>query len=69
MADPVLESVAEDIKNITRELTRAKTLVEVLKEAGEDTAKLESDIRNLEIRKKKWERVLNARGISTTEGD
>lgn len=69
MADPVLESVAEDIKNITRELIRAKSLVSVLKDAGEDVAKMESDIRNLEIRKKKWERVLDARGISTsTEG-
>ena len=64
--DPVLQSVAEDIKNISRELGRAKTLVQVLKDAGEDVAKMEADIRNLEIRKKKWERVLSARGISTS---
>lgn len=65
MADPVLESVAEDLKVITSELDRAKSLVQVLKEAGEDTVKIESDIKALEIRKKKWERVLETRGIST----
>ncbi len=63
--EPVLEGVAEDIKTISKELDRAKSLTTVLKEAGEDVSKVEADIRNLEIRKKKWERVLNARGYST----
>ena len=64
MPDPVLESVAEDLKVMSTELDRAKSLITVLKEAGEDTVKIESDIRALEIRKKKWERVLAARGLS-----
>ncbi len=64
--EPVLESLAEDVKNITTELDRAKSLISVLKEAGEDVSKPESEIRLLEVRKKKWERVLNARGYSTT---
>lgn len=64
--EPVLESVAEDLKTITTELDRAKSLISVLKEAGEDVAKMEADVRNLEVRKKKWERVLTARGYGTT---
>lgn len=62
MAEPVLEAIVEDFKTITPELKRAKELIGVLKEAGEDTVKIEADIRNLEIRKTKWERVLAARG-------
>ncbi len=67
MANPVLESVAEDLKTITANLEQAEDLVSVMKEAGEPTQKLEQDIRQLKIRKEKWERVLNSRGISTKQ--
>lgn len=66
MADEVLENIAKDIKDINTSITRAKTLITAMKEAGEDVHELEADIRTLEIRKVKWERMLTARGITLT---
>jgi hypothetical protein len=64
MADEVLESIAKDIRDIQTSLDRAKTLISAMKEAGEDTHEMEADVRTLEIRKTKWERMLKSRGIT-----
>jgi len=64
MADEVLESIAKDVRDIQTSLDRAKTLISAMKEAGEDTHEMEADVRTLEIRKTKWERMLKSRGIS-----
>ncbi len=64
MADEILQEIAADVKDIQTAIDRAKVLISAMKEAGEDTHEMESDIRLLEIRKTKWERMLKARGIS-----
>jgi len=65
LREPVLESVAEDLKVITEQIEKAKSMAGVAKEAGEDVSKLMRDIGTLEVRKNKWQRVLESRGYST----
>jgi len=64
MADEILQEIATDVKSIQTAIDRAKVLISAMKEAGEDTHEMESDIRLLEVRKTKWERMLKSRGIS-----
>ena len=64
MADEILESIAKDITEINQKIVQAKTLITAMKEAGEDVHEMEADIRTLEVRKVKWERMLHARGIT-----
>jgi len=63
MADEILQDIAKDVKSIQTSIDRAKILISAMKEAGEDTHEMEADIRLLEVRKTKWERMLKARGI------
>jgi len=64
MADEILQEIASDVKDIQTAIDRAKVLISAMKEAGEDTHEMEADIRLLEVRKSKWERMLKSRGIS-----
>lgn len=64
MADPILEEIANDVREIEKTLIRAKILISAMKEADEDVHEMEADVRLLEVRKVKWERMLKARGIS-----
>jgi len=64
MGDEILQEIAVDVKDIQTAIDRAKVLISAMKEAGEDTHEMEADIRLLEVRKTKWERMLKARGIS-----
>lgn len=59
----VLRGVAEDLKEIEPKIEAARDLVNAMREAGEDVTELQADIRDLEIRKRKWERMLSARGL------
>jgi len=59
----VLQGVADDIAQINKEISNARTLLSAVKDAGEDTTQLETDIRTLEIRRDKWVRMLKARNI------
>lgn len=65
MPNQILEGIAQDIKGVEAALADAKDLVSAMKEAGETeaVAKWETEIRSLEIRKVKWERMLQGRGI------
>lgn len=62
MADEILEQIAADIKSVNERLTRARDLAEALREAGEDTTKIDSQIHQLEVRKSRWEAMLKGRG-------
>lgn len=59
----VLKGVAEDIKTIEPKINEARELVNAMREAGEPVTQLLSELRDLEIRKTKWERMLSARGL------
>ncbi len=64
MPNQILEGIAQDIKGVETALADAKDLVSAMKEAGEDVSTWETEIRTLEIRKVKWERMLQGRGIT-----
>jgi hypothetical protein len=64
MADDVLAKVASDLTTVNKEITNASSLIQVLKEAGEDTVKAESDLRQLIIKRDKWQRTLEDRGYT-----
>lgn len=63
MSDPVLQGIAEDLKSIDTEIDRARVLISVAEEAGEDVGKLKADLRTAETRKNKWTRALEMRGV------
>jgi len=63
MENEILNGVAKDMEQVTKRLVQAQDLVDALKEAGEDTSKMESDMRLLQMRKGKWENMLKNRGI------
>lgn len=66
MSDPndVFQDVANDIKAINDQFKVARELIDGMKEAGEDVTQMESEYRDLVVRKGKWERMLKNRGIS-----
>lgn len=64
MANPVLEGIGRDITQINKNIEEAEEIIQAMKEAGEDTATLEQDLKTLRIRKGKWEQMLINRGIS-----
>lgn len=59
----MFERISRDLKSIKSQYKVASDLISAMKEAGEDTAELESDLRKLEVRQDKWERMLDARGF------
>lgn len=67
MSDALLRGVAEDLKNADTAITEAQKLIDAMKEAGETVTAQEAEIRSLRIRKDKWQRMLEARGIKATE--
>ncbi len=64
MANEILKGIAEDMKEVDVAITEARGLVSAMKEAGEDVSVMESDMRDLEIRKVKWDRMLKSRGVT-----
>jgi hypothetical protein len=63
MAHPVLEQAGKDMADINNKVREARELIAAMKEAGEDTTGHESDLKGIEIRKTKWERMLANRGV------
>lgn len=63
MPSEVLKNIAEDFKRVDPAILEAEELITAMREAGEDTAKMEAEIRTLKTRKTKWERMLKTRGL------
>jgi len=63
MPSEVLKNIAEDFKKIDPAIAEADELIQAMREAGEETAEMEAEIRTLKTRKVKWERMLKARGL------
>lgn len=63
MPSEILQNIAKDIQEVDSIIEEAKELISAAKEAGEDTHVMEADMRLLEIRKMKWQRMLSARGL------
>lgn len=64
MANEVLKGIAQDIKAVDVAIEEAEDLISAMKEAGEPIAELEMKLREGKIRKVKWLRMLENRGIS-----
>ena len=60
----ILTKVAGDIKGINTTISQARILIDCLKDAGEDVTEMESNLRNLEKRKARWESMLEGRGYA-----
>ncbi len=63
MPNEILKSIAQDIHKVDEIIVQAKELISAARDAGEDVHKMEAEMRVLEIRKMKWERMLSARGL------
>lgn len=63
MASQVLKDIASDFKRVDPAIKEAEELIGAMREAGEETATMEADLRTLKMRKAKWERMLKARGL------
>ena len=59
----VLEGIAKDIVDIDVFIKDARELLRAAKEAGEDVSSLEISLREQEVRKERWKRMLDNRGI------
>lgn len=63
MTSQILKDIAMDFDRVAPAITEAEELIAAMREAGEDTATLEAELRSLKTRKGKWERMLKARGL------
>ncbi len=64
MPSQVLKDIALDFARVEPAINEAEELITAMREAGEDTAQMEADLRALKLRKGKWERMLKARGLT-----
>ena len=63
MASEVLKNIAADFSRIDPAIKEAEELISAMKDAGEETSKMEAELRKLAMRKDKWSRMLQARGL------
>ena len=61
MPQQVLQGVASDLRTIDEKIGTANQFLSIMKEAGENTAAMEAELRTLQIRKDKWQKVINNR--------
>lgn len=66
MSDEILTGIAADLEEATTAIATAEELVSALKEAGEDVSEQEGRIRALKMRKTKWDKMMQSRGITPT---
>ncbi|MGD9162132.1 MAG: hypothetical protein PVG39_27220 [Desulfobacteraceae bacterium] len=62
MAIEAIEEVKKNIKSIEPRLKDVKTMIAVLKQAGESTTEVENQLRELERKKTKWENAIRNAG-------
>jgi len=63
MPNQILETIATDIKEVDSLVIEAEELISAAKEAGEDTKEQEAAMMLLKVRKMKWQRMLQNRGL------
>jgi len=62
--DVLLDKIADDIRTIDEQITLVTNRQKLMQEAGEDTSKLETNLRTLSIKRDKWKRALESRGYT-----
>jgi len=63
MASEILKTIASDIHDIDGIIEEAEELISAMKEAGEETHDQVASLQLLKVRKAKWQRMLQARGL------
>jgi len=63
MANEVLEKIADDVRAMQSSIDNASELVTALREAGEEVGTLERELHDLELRRGRWVRMLQAHGL------
>jgi len=63
VASEILKTIASDIKDIDGIIEEAEELISAMKEAGEETHDQVASLQLLKVRKAKWQRMLQARGL------
>jgi len=63
MQEELLKRIYQNIKGAEAAITEARELIDLMREAGEDVREMEETLRELEIRKERWIRALEVRGI------
>ena len=64
MAEDILGKVAQDLSSINENVFLARELISALKDAGEEVTEQENNLRTLERRKVRWEKMLQERGYA-----
>jgi len=59
-----LQTVADNLKEINKNLEKAETLVSFMSAAGEEVATLKQQVAILKMKKDKWEQALKEFGYS-----
>lgn len=60
----ILQGTADDLKEIQERIKDAEELIKVLREAGQDTIKVESDLKQAKIQYERWRKTLENRGYT-----
>lgn len=64
MSDPILVDMAAQLTRMDSEISRARTLISVAEEAGEDMSANKARLREAESRRDKWRDTLRSRGYT-----
>ncbi len=64
MSDPILQDIAAQMSRMNTEIERAKTLISIAEEAGEDMTANKARLRDAEVRRNKWRDTLQAKGYA-----
>lgn len=62
MASAVLQSIVNDIARVNVNIAEAQEMIDFLRRAGEPTSTQEAELKNLIMRKEKWERAAREMG-------
>lgn len=64
---PEIAAIGADFGEMNKRMATAKAMISLAKDAGEDTSEWESEMRTLAIKKDKWARALQKRGVDISE--
>jgi|WetSurMetagenome_2_1015567.scaffolds.fasta_scaffold961001_1 hypothetical protein len=63
MSDQIFQEIAESVRLMDAKSKSAKQMIDFARSAGEDTVKLESQLKTLDVQTDKWRNALKEKGI------
>lgn len=64
---PEIQAIGADFKEMAGRIATAREMIALAKEAGEQTAEWEGELRSAIIKKDKWAVALKKRGVDISE--